>query len=65
LTKSLISKLLHITHLQWIYRNFTLHDKLCGYLHNKSLEDIRIEELVETSPEDIPEESKFLLKKIW
>jgi hypothetical protein len=29
LTKSLISKLLHITHLQWIYHNFTLHDKLC------------------------------------
>ncbi len=40
-TKSLISKLLHITHSQWIYRNFTLHDKLCGYLHNKSLEDIK------------------------
>jgi len=63
-TKSLISKLLHITHSQWIYRNFTLHDKLCGYLHNKSHEDIRItiEELAETSPEDIPEESKFLLE---
>jgi hypothetical protein len=63
-TKSLISKLLHITHLQWIYCNFTLHDKLCGYLHNKSLVDIRItiEELAETSPEDIPEESKFLLE---
>jgi hypothetical protein len=60
----LISKLLHITHSQWIYRNFTLHDKLCGYLHNRSLEDIRltIEELAETSPEDIPEESKFLLE---
>jgi hypothetical protein len=55
----LISKLLHITHSQWIYPNFTLHDKLCGYLHNKSLEYIRItiEELAETSPEDIPEES--------
>jgi hypothetical protein len=39
-TKSLISKLLHITHLQWIYCNFALHDKLCGYLHNKSLEDM-------------------------
>jgi hypothetical protein len=52
-TKSLISKLLHITHLQWIYRNFALHDKLCGYLHNR---------LAETSPEDIPEESKFLLE---
>jgi hypothetical protein len=63
-TKSLISKLLHITHSQWIYRNFTLHDKLCGYLHNKSLEDIRlaIEELAETYPEDIPKESKFLLE---
>ena len=35
-----------------------------GYLHNKSLEDIRltIEELAETSPEDIPEESKFLFE---
>ena len=64
LTKSLISKLLHITHLQWIYRNFTLHDKLCSYLHNKSLEDIKqtIEELAETPPEDIPEGSKFLLE---
>jgi hypothetical protein len=55
---------LHITHLQWIYRNFTYNDKLCGYLHNKSLDDIRltIEELAETSTEDIPKESKFLLK---
>ena len=25
-TKSLIFKLLHITHSQWIYKNFTLHD---------------------------------------
>jgi hypothetical protein len=63
-TKSLISKLLHITHSQWIYSNFTLHDKLCGYLHNKTLEDIQltIEELAEMSPEDIPKESKFLLE---
>jgi len=63
-TKSLISKLLHITHSQWIYRNFTLRDKLCGYLRNKSLEDIKqtIEELAEMPPEDIPEGSKFLLE---
>jgi len=63
-TKSLISKILHITHSQWIYRNFALHDKLCGYLHNKSLEDIKqtIAELAETSPDEIPEESKFLLE---
>jgi hypothetical protein len=63
-TKSLISKLLHITHLQWIYRNFALHDKLCGYLHKKKLEDIRmtIKELSDTDPEEVPEESKFLLE---
>ena len=63
-TKTLITKLLHISHSQWIYRNFALHDRLCGYLHNKSLEDIRgtIDELAETSPEDVPEESRFLLE---
>ena len=26
-TKHFISKILHITHSQWIYRNFALHDK--------------------------------------
>ncbi len=63
-TKLLISKLLHITHSQWIYCNFTLHDKLCGYLHNKTLEDIHvtIEQLAEMSPDNIPEGSRFLLE---
>ncbi len=46
-TKSLISKLLHITHSQRIFQNFTLHDKLCRYLHKRKIKDIRltIEEL--------------------
>ena len=63
-TKSLISKLLHITHSQWIYRIFKLHDKLCEYLHNKMLEDIHvtIKQLAETSSDDIPEGSRFLLE---
>ncbi len=63
-TKSLISKLLHITHSQWIYWNFTLHDKLCGYLHKEKIEDIRliIEELAEIPPKETPKESKFLLE---
>jgi hypothetical protein len=63
-TKTLISKLLHITHSQWIYCNFSLHNRICRYLHNKSLEDIRIaiDELAETPPEDVPEESRFLLE---
>jgi hypothetical protein len=63
-TKSLISKLPHITHLQWIYQNFALHDKLCRYLHKKKLDDIRmtIKELSDMDPEEVPEESKFLLE---
>ena len=66
-TKSLISKLLHITHSQRIFQNFTLHDKLCGYLHKRKIEDIRltIEELAETPLEEIPKESKFLLEIIF
>jgi hypothetical protein len=40
-TKSLITKILHITHSKWIYQNFALHDRLHGYLHKKKLEDIR------------------------
>jgi hypothetical protein len=63
-TKSLISNPLHIMHLQWIYQNFTLHDKLCGYLHRNKVEDIcpTIKELVNTPPEEVPTESKCLLK---
>ena len=63
-TKSLISKLLHITYLQWIYHNFTLNDKLFRYLHKNTIKDIRltIEELAETSTKDVPKESKFLLE---
>ncbi len=55
-TKSLISKLLHITHLQLIYQNFTLQDNLCGYVHKKKLEDIQmtIKELADTVPEEVP-----------
>jgi hypothetical protein len=38
---------------------------LCGYLHNKTLEDIHvtIKQLAETSPDNIPEGSRFLLEK--
>jgi hypothetical protein len=32
-TKQFISKLLQITHSQWIYQNISLHDRRHGYLH--------------------------------
>jgi hypothetical protein len=34
-TKQFISKLLQLTHSQWIYRNISLHDKKQGYLQHK------------------------------
>ncbi len=52
---------LHPPHLSFNSSKFSKDNK---HLHNKSLEDIKqtIEELAETSPEDIPEGSKFLLE---
>ena len=59
-----ISKLLHITHSQWIFRNFTLHDKAMGYLRLKECTEaaVQIDELMQTKPSAIPRESHFLLE---
>ena len=63
-TKQLISKVLHIINGQWIFRNFTLHDKQKGWLRRKELHDImvKIDQLRETDIDDIPESSRFLLE---
>ena len=63
-TKQFISKILHITHSQWIFRNFSLHDKRYGYLHKKKAEEITVEleMLAGLAPEDVPAESRFLLE---
>jgi hypothetical protein len=63
-TKQFISKLLQITHSQWIYCNFLLHDRHQGYLHTKSAEEImwEIESLSSLAPKDVPKASRFLLK---
>jgi hypothetical protein len=62
-TKQFISRILHITHSQWILRNILLHDRSFGYIHNKQLGDIisTIKELADTAPNSIPLESQFLL----
>ncbi len=62
-TKHFISRLLLITHSQWIYRNISLHDKSFGYIHNKQLSNItqQIDKLADATPESIPPESRFLL----
>jgi len=63
-TKQFISKVMQITHSQWIFRNFSLHDKKHGYLRNKKADEILhlITELSEVAPEEVPEDSQFLLE---
>ncbi len=63
-TKQFISKLLQITHSQWIFRNISLRDKTHGYLCNKKAEEIiqQINVLSEVAPEEVPENSRFLLE---
>jgi len=62
--KQFISKILHITHSQWIFRNFSLHNKRHGYLHKKKAEEIalELESLAGLAPEDVPTNSRFLLE---
>ncbi len=63
-TKQFTSKLLQITHSQWIYHNVALHDRRQGYLHMKSAEEImrEIKSLSSLAPKDVPEVSPFLLE---
>ena len=63
-TKQFITKILHITHSQWIYRNILLQDKCQGYLHHKRADELMkgMEVLADLSPEDVPEASRFLLE---
>ncbi len=57
-TKQFISKLLQITHSQWIFCNFSLHDRTHGYLQNKKADKILqiINKLSDIALEDIPDD---------
>ena len=62
--KQLTTKLLNISHSQWLYRNFSLHDKIKGHLqlsHQAAILE-EVAKLATTRPEDIPDESRFLLE---
>lgn len=60
----LIGRLVHISHSQWLFQNFTLHDTQCGYnpLNDKLAVQLQISELSHTDPGLIPEHSRFLLE---
>ena len=62
--KAFISHLLQISHSQWIFRNYTLHDKQRGYLRLRLRSKVlrEIHELLETPPSEVPPESQYLLE---
>jgi ribonuclease HI len=63
-TRTFISKLLHITHSQWIFRNFMLHEQTHGLLRMREKNAIllQIEALSLSNKIDLPEHSRFLLE---
>ncbi len=62
--KHFIGKLLQTSHLQWLYCNFTLHDRMRGYLWLQCRKEIlkEVHRLLGTNPDDIPIESQYLLE---
>jgi hypothetical protein len=62
--KSLATHLIHISHSQWILRNFTLHNKQCRYLRLQQRRDLlrEVNSLLDTPPDEVPEESRYLLE---
>jgi hypothetical protein len=63
--KAFISHLLQkMSHSQWIFRNYTLHDKQWGYLRLCLRSDTlrEISELLETPPSNITPQSQYLLE---
>ena len=62
--KHFVSHLLHISHSQWLYRNFTLRETTRGYLRLKERQNIliKIDKLLDVNPNNIPPESRFLLE---
>jgi hypothetical protein len=63
-TKQFISKILQITHSQWISWNISLHNRTHRYLHNKKADKImqQINVLLDLAPEEVPGDKQFLLK---
>ena len=60
----LITKLLEVTHRQWIYRNLLVHEKTSGVLATKKKEELQIEiqRQQDLGVEGLADEDKFLLE---
>ena len=63
-TTAFITHLLHLTHRQWNYRNISKHHQRYGQLKNLQRTTLlrEIDKYRNTAPEEVPEESRFLLE---
>ena len=63
-SSGLITKLLEVTHGQWIYRNLLVHDKLSGVLATEKKEELQkeIQRQQELGEDGLDEQDKFLLE---
>ena len=63
-TKKFISKILQISHSQWIFRNISFHDEKLGYRRGTEMKSMIFdaEKLACTNPVDLPEDTIFLLE---
>jgi hypothetical protein len=59
-----IGHLIHISHLQLLFQNFTLHHHIKGYLRirNEAAIQQEVANLLDTSCQSIPRESRYLLE---
>jgi hypothetical protein len=62
--KQFIGQLLHVTHGQWIYRNISKYHETLGHVRKTERRQLimEIDRLIHLKPEELPEESKFLLE---
>ena len=63
-SKQFISKLLQVSHSQWVFRNTTLHDAVRGTIKLQRRREVlqEIERLAEVDPDEVAQESRFLLE---
>jgi hypothetical protein len=62
--KGFVSHLVQLSHSQWIFCNFTLHDKQRGYLRLQWRKEVlqEVEQLLDTPPDELPQDSQYLLE---
>jgi hypothetical protein len=64
LMKGFISHLVQLSHSQWIFHNFTLHNKQPDYLRLQQSKEVlrEVDRLLDTPSDELPQDSQYLLE---